>query len=166
MPEILEIIGTTGIWILIFWVPYQIRRLNQTIDAQSKLIASFESQSNYVGNIQETMSRLYDPKEIESIVSAKVESEVNSHKKEQNENIQKSFNMFIAMYSKDIATLARLTTMLSWHVSARELKDATKEFIDAGGNSEIADLIKVSQDKYQKEYQDAMLRALGGSLDE
>lgn len=160
MSEIIEVIGTIGIWILIFWVPFQIKRLNQTISAQSKLIESFELQSSYIGNVQETMSRLYDPKEIEAIVTAKVEASVNEHKKEQSQNLKNSLEMIINMYSEDITSLVTFAMENSWHLSKKDFENSVSEYLEASGNVKLVELMRTSYEKYNNAYQDALLNAL------
>ena len=162
MMEAIEIITLIGVWILIFWVPFQIKRLNETIDAQSKLISNFESQSEYLSNVQETMSRLYDPKEIETIVSAKVEIALKEKSSEYSKNLKKGIEIFIESYQKDISALLTFGIVSSFHLTKEQVNYALKDYDDAGGNKSFSDAIKSGYQKYQTKYQKALVHALRG----
>jgi hypothetical protein len=160
MKEAAEIIGIIGIWILIFWVPFQIKRLNQTIAAQAKLIANFESQSGYLSNVQETMSRLYDPKEIEAIVMAKLEAAANEQAQKHKDNIKSVLNVTVKMYADDVSSLLLFASLSSIYLSKDVLESLLNDFKEFGGKDELANMIRVAHEKHQRMRTEALVEAL------
>ncbi len=71
--QIIGFVGIAGIWILVVWFARLLLTLKNGITAQKSIIDSFAAQSSYINNVQGTLSKLYDPKEIENIVTIKVE---------------------------------------------------------------------------------------------
>ena len=75
------LIGVIGIWVLVIWFAKLLATLIQGVRTQQEIIKSFESQSTYFTKIHETVSKLYNPKEIENIVNIRIEkaeSEIKS----------------------------------------------------------------------------------------
>ena len=72
--------GIVGVWIIVFWLAKLILTLKSGIDAQKSVIESITKQADYVNNLQGTVTKLYDPKEIENLVSAKTENELSKHR--------------------------------------------------------------------------------------
>ena len=81
----LQILGIVGIWAIVFWLAKLISTLKTGVDAQKAIIDSMSSQAEYASNIHNTVSRLYNPGEIENLVLAKTESQISKYRNALNE---------------------------------------------------------------------------------
>jgi len=71
---VLQIAATIGILLLVMWFAWLLKNLKTYIDAQSTIIRSFKAHSEYLKNVQDAVSKLYDPQEIRNLVAVKTES--------------------------------------------------------------------------------------------
>lgn len=90
--------GLVGIWIVVFWLAKLIVNLKSGIEAQGMIIASMSSQADYVNNVQSTVSRLYDPAEIEKLVDAKTQQVLGSHKANTDKLVERGDQSIQSLY--------------------------------------------------------------------
>lgn len=74
--KVLEIVGYLIATVALVWLIKIINTLKSAIESQKAVIESLKSHVDYVGGLQSTVSKLYDPSEIEKIVDIKVQSEI------------------------------------------------------------------------------------------
>jgi hypothetical protein len=74
--KVLEIAGYLIATVALVWLIKIVNTLKSAIESQKAVIESLKSHVDYVGGLQSTVSKLYDPSEIEKIVDIKVQSEI------------------------------------------------------------------------------------------
>lgn len=97
----LNLFGIGGIVAALIWLAKVISALKSGIDAQGKIIDSFKSQMEYIDTIQNTVSKLYKPEEIDNLVKVKVENEIIKEKETLKSNMVATTNImkFLLGYS-------------------------------------------------------------------
>lgn len=104
----LQVAGVIGIWAVIFWLARLIGSLKNGIAAQESVINSMASQAGYVSNLHETVSKLYNPNEIQNLVEAKTQSEISRFRSTVDDITKKSDKSTQSLYKFVGASVAYL----------------------------------------------------------
>lgn len=97
--KILEIVGYLIATIAFFWLIKIVNTLKAAIESQKAIIDSLKSHADYVSGLQNTVSRLYDPTEIERIINVKVQSDVLEMEASFKQSEMKSLDVFNTLMS-------------------------------------------------------------------
>jgi len=74
--EIIRSLGVVGVWIYLIWLSRTVSNLKSMTDATKNIFDSMKASSDYLEAVHATARSLYDPREIQKIVTAKVEKEL------------------------------------------------------------------------------------------
>lgn len=151
---VIEIIGVIGIWAVIFWLTKLIANLKGGIDAQKAVIDSMSSQADYISNVHSTVSKLYDPGEIEKLVSAKTEHEISKYQGRYNDIIKKS--------DKDIQALYKFVGLSVTYLNANQLEDIFSKFEPEFRSPEFEKFAYKLRTEIEKIRSEALANALSG----
>lgn len=97
--KIFELIGYLIATVALVWLIKIVHTLKAAIESQKAVIDSLKSHADYVGGIQSTVSKLYDPNEIERLVNAKVQSEILEKEASFRSSEERSLNSFNTLMS-------------------------------------------------------------------
>ena len=131
----IQIIGIVGIWFLVVWLARLLVTLKNGISAQKSIIESFAAQSAYINNVQGTLSKLYDPKEIENIVTIKVEQ---ARRKDFHESNKVVADLTLKHYSAMLSFIANSLI----YMSDSAIDEALKNMRDKDENYFIENFVR------------------------
>jgi len=100
--KILEIVGFLIATAALGWLIRIVSTLKSAVESQKAVIDSLKSHVDYVGELQGTVSKLYDPAEIEKIINIKVQSEIlekETSLKQSEKSSVESFNTMMSYVS-------------------------------------------------------------------
>ncbi len=139
--EILDMITMLGLWILIVFVAYYVRKLQALVKDQATIIEAYRSQSDYINNVQQTVSRLYDPSEIEKLVRTKVESEVRESEIKAHKKVADASEV-INVATTDISALIGFISTIVWYLNDKALQEGLSAYREGGGSESWEKLIE------------------------
>jgi hypothetical protein len=154
--KVLDIVATFIAGGALIWAIKLVKTLKEGINAQKAIIDSFKAQSDYVGNVQSTLSKLYDPQEIENIVNVKV-SEKAAKLSKSRENLEKG-------YEKTVSSIYRLSSWAATSLPDKEFESALS-IISVNESEEMIEFLKdlrIKYPNYPKSISGGIPQVLGG----
>ena len=148
--KLVEVIGVIGIWIVVLWASKLIVTLKSGIDSQKSIIDSFKAQSDYINTLQGTVSRLYNPQEIDKIVSVKVEQEILNERSD----FEKSKEDFVATYRAMLSYISISTV----YMSDSAIDEALKKVQLTKAGADLASFVKESRKGVLEVRQEALAK--------
>jgi len=112
--KILDVVATFLAGGALIWAIKLVGTLRDGISAQKGIIDSFKSQTDYIGNVQSTVSKLYDPTEIEKLVKVKVTGRT--------QQITKDYEGLSASYKRTLKSVYRISVWAA-------IRSSDKDFI-------------------------------------
>ena len=97
--KILEVTGYLVATLALIWLIKIVSTLKSAIESQKAVIDSLKAHADYVGGLQSTVSKLYDPIELEKIINVKVQSEILEREKSFKQSEKKSLDNFNTLMS-------------------------------------------------------------------
>lgn len=98
----LEVIGNLTPIIACFWLIKIASAMKAAIEAQKAVVDSLRSHADYINGLQNTVSKLYEPTEIEKIINVKVQAEISQKEdlfKKSDKNSLDAFNTLMSYVS-------------------------------------------------------------------
>jgi hypothetical protein len=151
MEEIL-VIGITVILAIVGWLAKLVSSLKNGIDAQKSIIDSMASQSTYINNVQTTVSKLYEPSEIEKLVSAKTQQALMQNSGKYDEAQKNSENSLKSLYGYMAASIT--------YLDERKLEVVFNSVQQELRNSELEEFAISVRKDVQKIYLEAQAKLL------
>ena len=96
---IIQVCGSLLSFTLVIWLSRIIGTLKGGIESQKSIIESFKEQTTYVSTLQSTLSKLYDPTEIENIVRIKTQAAIEHEEAQMVRNLEGVTDNLRALYS-------------------------------------------------------------------
>ncbi|PTY38718.1 hypothetical protein BGP77_11095 [Saccharospirillum sp. MSK14-1] len=97
--RVLEVAGYLIATVALVWLIKIVITLKSAIESQKSVIDSLTTHADYVGGLQSTVSKLYDPTEIEKIIDVKVQSEILEREASFNRSEKNSIDSFNTLLS-------------------------------------------------------------------
>ncbi len=139
--KILDIVVTFLAGGALIWAIKLISTLKSGIDAQKGIIDSLKAQTDFIGNIQDTVSKLYDPKEVENVVHIKVQDRISK--------ISQSHEKIISGYQKNTEALYRIGSWVSVSMNDLEYQHFKKILEESGQDKGMLEFLDEMRSKYR-----------------
>lgn len=148
--KIIELIGYLIATVALVWLIKIVHTLKTAVESQKAVIDSLKSHADYIGGIQSTVSKLYDPSEIERLVNTKVQFEILEKEASFRSSEEKSLNSF--------DTLMSYVSISTVYLSDNELEAVIKgldgkydaEFLAKFARHARKEVLKVRQEELEK----------------
>lgn len=126
----------------LIWLIRLVKSLKAGIDSQKAIIESFKSHIDYVSGIQSTVSKLYDPKEIENVVAIKVQERLSA-KEDAFKSAEKN-----SVHS--MATMMSYISISTVYMSDREIDGALSGIRDKPDAEPLTEFVRECRKGVQK----------------
>jgi hypothetical protein len=154
---LIEIVGVVGLWLLLVWSARLLSTLKSGIAAQKEIIESFKAQSDYIRSVHDTVSRLYDPKELENVVNIRVEKLMQEAKR----NDAKSIGFLIRAHYFSLSFIAH--TLL--YLSDAEIEETIRRMKETEESHYIKEFISDMRKEVLRIRGEAIARILSGGFE-
>jgi uncharacterized protein with ATP-grasp and redox domains len=152
--EELLILGIIGVIAIVGWLAKLISNLKNGIDAQKLIIDSMASQSTYINNVHTIVSKLYDPAEIEKLVSTKTQLEMTKY--------QGNFDEVLKHHSNLVQTLYRYIGASVAYSDSEQLSSVFNSVATDFRSKELEDFALELRKEIESSRQETTSRLLGG----